>query len=72
VHAPALFAVTRGDRYVSPVDMRAIAHRLRSPTARVIVLPAPAGHGWDMLFGTARQWSPPAATVARFVRHQAR
>jgi len=72
VHAPALFAVARQDRYVSPADMRAIAHRLRSPTARVIVLPAAAGHGWDMLFGTVRQWSPLAATVARFIRHHAR
>jgi pimeloyl-ACP methyl ester carboxylesterase len=71
VVAPALFAVARGDRYVPVPDMRAVARHVRSPTKRVIVLPAAAGHGWDMLFGTASKWSPLAATVAAFIRRHA-
>ena len=70
VTAPALFAVARGDRYVTPADMRLIARRARSAAKRVIVLPAAAGHGWDMLLGTSTDWSPLAATVAAFLgRH---
>ena len=69
--APALFAVARGDRYVSVADMRAVARRARSPTKRVIVLPAVAGHGWDLVFGTATTWSPLTATVAAFIRRHA-
>ena len=71
VTAPALFAVARSDRYVTPQDMRAVARRTRSATRRVIVLPAEAGHGWDMLFGTTAKWSPLAATVAAFIRRHA-
>jgi dienelactone hydrolase len=71
VTAPALFAVARGDRYVSPGDMRAVARRVRSPSRRVIVLPASAGHGWDMLVGTTTEWSPLAATIAAFIRRHA-
>jgi pimeloyl-ACP methyl ester carboxylesterase len=71
VTAPALFVVARGDRYVSPADMRALARRARSATKRVIVLPPEAGHGWDMLFGTTNKWSPLAATVAAFIRRHA-
>jgi len=71
VTAPALFAVARGDRYVSPEDMRAVARRVRSATRRVIVLPAVAGHGWDLLFGVGTKWSPLAATVAAFIRRHA-
>jgi hypothetical protein len=37
----------------------------------VIVLPAVAGHGWDLLFGVATRWSPLAATVAAFIRRHA-
>ena len=71
VTAPALFAVARGDRYVPVDDMRAVARRARSATKRVIVLPAVAGHGWDLVFGTATTWSPLAATVAAFIRRHA-
>jgi pimeloyl-ACP methyl ester carboxylesterase len=71
VTAPALFAVARGDRYVSPADMRAVARRARSATTRVIVLPASAGHGWELLVGTTTEWSPLAATVAAFIRRHA-
>jgi pimeloyl-ACP methyl ester carboxylesterase len=71
VTAPALFAVARGDRYVPVPDMRAVARGVRSSTSRLIVLPAAAGHGWDMLFGTTSTWSPLAATVAAFIRRHA-
>jgi dienelactone hydrolase len=71
VTAPALFAVARGDRYVSPADMRTLARRVRSATKRVIVLPPSAGHGWDLLIGTTTEWSPLAATVAAFIRRHA-
>ena len=71
VTAPALFAVARGDRYVPVADMRAVARGVRSATKRVIVLPAAAGHGCDMVFGTATTWSPLAATVAAFIRRHA-
>ena len=71
VTAPALFAVARGDRYVPVDDMRAVARRVRSASRRVIVLPAVAGHGWDLLFGVRTKWSPLAATVAAFIRRHA-
>jgi pimeloyl-ACP methyl ester carboxylesterase len=71
VTAPALFAVARGDRYVPVDDMRAVARRVRSATKRLIVLPAVAGHGWELLFGVGSKWSPLAATVARFIRDHA-
>ena len=71
VTAPALFAVARGDRYVPVTDMRAVARHVRSATRRMIVLPAVAGHGWDLLFGTATEWSPLAATVAAVIRRHA-
>ena len=71
VTAPALFAVARGDRYVPVADMRLVARRARAATKRIIVLPAVAGHGWDLLSGTATTWSPLAATVAAFIRRHA-
>jgi dienelactone hydrolase len=71
VSAPSLFAVARGDRYVSVADMRAVARRVRSAISRVIVLPAAAGHGWALLSGTTTEWSPLAATVAAFIRRHA-
>jgi hypothetical protein len=71
VTAPALFAVARDDRYVTPSDMRTLARRSRSPAERVIALPASAGHGWEMLLGTTSEFSPLAATVAAFIRRHA-
>jgi pimeloyl-ACP methyl ester carboxylesterase len=71
VTAPALFAVARSDRYVPVADMRGVAGRVRSATMRLVVLPASAGHGWDLLYGTTTKWSPLAATVAAFVRRHA-
>jgi hypothetical protein len=37
----------------------------------LIVLPATAGHGWDLVFGTTTRWSPLAATIAAFIRGHA-
>jgi pimeloyl-ACP methyl ester carboxylesterase len=69
--APSLFAVARGDRYTPVPDMRAVARATGSRIRRLIVLPAAAGHGWDMLLGTSSEWSPLARTVAAFIRrHQ--
>jgi pimeloyl-ACP methyl ester carboxylesterase len=68
VMAPAMFVVARDDRYVPVAEMLAVARRVRSPTKRVIVLPATAGHGWGMLLGTTTDWSPLAAKLARFIR----
>jgi pimeloyl-ACP methyl ester carboxylesterase len=68
VTAPAQFAVARGDRYVPVSDMRTIARRARSATRRLIVLPATAGHGWDLVFGMTTPWSPLAATIVAFIR----
>jgi pimeloyl-ACP methyl ester carboxylesterase len=70
LRVPALFAVARDDRYVSPAQMRAIASRAPSPRKRVIVLPASYGHGWDMLVGNTGQWSPLAAQVAAFINER--
>jgi alpha/beta superfamily hydrolase len=71
VTASALFAVAHADRYVPIADMRTVARRVRSATSRLIVLPATAGHGWDLLFGGETKWSPLAATVAEFIRRHA-
>jgi pimeloyl-ACP methyl ester carboxylesterase len=71
VTAPALFAVARGDRWVSPEDMRAVAGRARSKSKRVFVFPATAGHGYDLLLGTETEWSPLASRVAAFIRRNA-
>lgn len=68
LRVPALFAVARGDQYVSPAEMRAIARRAPSPRKRVIVLPASYGHGWDMLLGNRSDWSPLAAQVIAFIQ----
>jgi pimeloyl-ACP methyl ester carboxylesterase len=68
LRAPTLFAVARGDRYVSVADMRAVYRRAPSRVKRLVVLPATAGHGWDMLLGSGAAWSPLARRVLAFVR----
>jgi hypothetical protein len=68
VRAPALFAVARGDRYVSVGDMRSVFNAASSRRKRLVVLPAVAGHGWEMLLGLRTTWSPLARRVAAFVR----
>jgi pimeloyl-ACP methyl ester carboxylesterase len=68
LRVPALFVVARQDRYVSVADMRAIYRRARSSTKRLTVMPAAAGHGWDMLLGAGGGWSPLAHEVLAFVK----
>jgi dienelactone hydrolase len=72
VHAPALFAVARGDRYVSANAMRAIYHAAGSPAKTLRVLPQSAGHGWDMLTGASGNFTALASQIITFVKaHQA-
>jgi dienelactone hydrolase len=72
LRAPALFASARGDRYVSPAETRATYRAAGSATKRVRVLPLEAGHGWGMLFGISRPWSPLAAETLSFLRQELR
>ena len=65
--APALFAVARDDRYVSVADMTAAYRRASSPQKRLLVLPAVAGHGWDMLTGSGAKFSPLATRILTFI-----
>jgi pimeloyl-ACP methyl ester carboxylesterase len=68
--APALFAVAHGDRNVSVGETRAMYRRARSRVKELHVLPAAAGHGWDML--TVRfDWTPLARRVLAFVKAHA-
>jgi pimeloyl-ACP methyl ester carboxylesterase len=71
LRAPALFAVARADRNVSVADMRAVYRRAGSRPKRLLVLPAAAGHGWDMLIGARTTWSALAGRVAAFVKAHA-
>ena len=71
LRVPALFAVARDDRYVAVADMRAVYGRARSPVKSLTVLPAGAGHGWDMLIGPDFRWSPLAREVLAFIRAHA-
>jgi hypothetical protein len=48
--------------------MRAVYERAASHRKRLVVLPAPAGHGWGMLLGLTAEWSPLARQVAAFIR----
>jgi pimeloyl-ACP methyl ester carboxylesterase len=49
VHVPLLLAVARDDPYVSLAQERALYRRSASRVKRLSILPASAGHGWDML-----------------------
>jgi len=44
-----LLAVAAGDPYVSVPDTRSLLARAGSPGKRLVVLPAGAGHGWDLV-----------------------
>lgn len=72
LRVPALFAVARDDRYVSVADMRAIYDRARSSVKHLVVLPAGAGHGWDMLLTPSFTWSRLAPEVLSCVKAHAR
>jgi dienelactone hydrolase len=49
VHVPVLLAVAREDPYVSLAQERALYRRSASRDKHLSILPASAGHGWDML-----------------------
>jgi fermentation-respiration switch protein FrsA (DUF1100 family) len=46
---PVLFAVAAADPYVSVPDTRSLLARAGSPSKRLVVLSAGAGHGWDLV-----------------------
>jgi hypothetical protein len=69
---PAIFASARGDRYVSTAETRAAYEAAGSATKRLRLLAPEAGHGWGMLFGSARPWSPLAYEMLAFLRRQLR
>jgi len=46
---PSLFAVANADRYVSVVDTQALVGAVPGGQAKLDVLPAGSGHGWDLL-----------------------
>jgi dienelactone hydrolase len=68
VRAPALFAVARGDKYVSVNAMRAVYHATGSPTKTLRVLPRSAGHGWDTLTSPSGNFTALASRITAFVK----
>jgi dienelactone hydrolase len=75
VHIPVLLALARDDGYIPLPDERALFRRLGSSRKRLIVLPASAGHGWDLLVGVGSggPWSRFERTLTAFlVRHGSR
>jgi len=72
VRAPALFIVARADPHVTVGDMRAVFAHAGTRSKQLLVLPADAGHGWDMLTGSGGSWSPLAGRVLRFITTHAR
>jgi pimeloyl-ACP methyl ester carboxylesterase len=67
--APALLAVARNDGYIALEDERALYRRLGSSRKRLVVLPAEAGHGWDLLarVGAPDEWSQFERTLTAFL-----
>jgi pimeloyl-ACP methyl ester carboxylesterase len=72
LRAPVLFAVAKLDRYVSVAQVRSLYRRARSRVRLLRILPAKAGHGWDLLFGTSTTWSPFERTLTGFLAQHAR
>jgi pimeloyl-ACP methyl ester carboxylesterase len=71
VVSPALVAVARGDRYTPVADLRRIYDDLGSTDKTLIVKPASAGHGWDMLEAANFGPSNLARRTLRFVKQVA-
>jgi pimeloyl-ACP methyl ester carboxylesterase len=69
VRLPALLAVAAADRYVSVPDTRSLLARAASASKRLIVLPADAGHGWDLVTSFSPGDPPPpfGRTVLAFL-----
>jgi pimeloyl-ACP methyl ester carboxylesterase len=69
LQVPALFAVAPGDSLVSVGTMRRLYQAAPVRTKRLVVLAEGAGHGWELLGGTAdTDWSPLAVTVAAWIQ----
>jgi alpha-beta hydrolase superfamily lysophospholipase len=66
---PVLLAVAAGDPYVSVPDTRSLLARAGSPGKRLVVLPAGAGHGWDLVTPLFPDGAPSAlsGTVLAFL-----
>lgn len=71
VRAPLLLAVARNDPYVGLADVRALGRRAGSAEKRLVVLPAGAGHGWDLVRPPGGRWSPFARTLTAFLARHA-
>jgi len=69
VDVPLLVAVARDDPYVAIAQERALYRRSPSREKRLLVLPARAGHGWDMLVGPRGpgSWSSFANVLTAFL-----
>jgi pimeloyl-ACP methyl ester carboxylesterase len=66
---PALFAVARGDSLVSVGTMRRLYQAAPVRAKRLVVLAEGAGHGSELLGGTAGSaWTPLAVTVAAWIQ----
>lgn len=74
VRVPVMYAVARGDRYVSVEDTRRLYAATPDPMSRLVVLPAAQGHGWDLLANaglSASRFNPPGPfsdTLVAFLR----
>jgi pimeloyl-ACP methyl ester carboxylesterase len=69
IREPVLLAVAARDPFVSVAETRRLFAELPSRTSRLDVLPANAGHGWDMLLdpGSPTGWAPFEGVVTRFL-----
>ena len=55
-----------------PAETRAAFRASASRVKRLRVLPPEAGHGWGLMFGTTRPWSPLADETITFLRGELR
>jgi hypothetical protein len=66
---PALFVVARGDSLVSAGTMQRLYQAAPVRAKRLVVLAEGAGHGSELLGGTAGSaWTPLAVTVAAWIQ----
>ena len=73
VRVPTLLAVAGNDGYIALADERSLYRRLASSRKRLVVLPAEAGHGWDLLarIGAPDKWSRFERTLTAFLAEHA-
>jgi pimeloyl-ACP methyl ester carboxylesterase len=66
---PVLFAVARGDTYVSVSETRRLVAATRSTDKHLTVLAADSGHGWDLVLADSAGTRPALSdTVVAFLR----